>query len=107
MRTIQELAYDLADIVTRYGDVCRYQMGDTMCDLVRLYDAQHDADVSGKCQTLYFGIRPTGTALLCDAPNVFGTMRQMDHVCGAHEWYELRYYTDELLGWCEPVRVRL
>lgn len=103
---LTNLLYRLAHIVCEYGDVTAYQISDCMHDAQLLERIETYADTMQETQTLYFGIRHTGTVLLYDAPNVFDMMRDFNLRCCIHDWYRL-YYDPADGYWYEPVRVRL
>ena len=101
------LYYRLADIVARYGDVTSYQIGDCMQDAQTLYFAEVHANTTGEVQTLYFGVRATGTVLLYDAPDVLDMMIDFNRACMPHDWFMLQFDPNDGVGWFEPVRVNL
>lgn len=103
---LNNLLYRLAEVVAGYGEVTFYQIGDCMQDVITLEHTQSYADAVHEPQRLYFGVRPTGTALLYDAPNVYDMMRDFNRACHVHDWYELRYDPDDGF-WFEPVKVAL
>ena len=101
---LTNLLYRLAHIVCEYGDVTAYQISDCMHDAQLLEHTETYADTMQEPETLYFGIRHTGTVLLYDAPDVFNMMRDFNRACCTHDWYRLYY--DPIDGyWHEPVKI--
>lgn len=96
----------LARLVCDYGDVNPYKLSDCMSNALLLEHTEDYADTMQETQTLYFGIRPSATVLLYDAPNVFDTMRDFNLHCCIHDWYRL-YYDPADGYWYEPVKIEL
>lgn len=103
---LNNLLNRLAHLVSEYGDVTAYQISDCMYDARLLDHTEIYADTTQEPETLYFGIRHTGTVLLYDAPNVIEIMRDFNLNCCIHDWYRL-YYDPADGYWYEPVKVEL